>query len=93
MCKNSEGVEERMSIFMIDKDLGNVAYSSWIKSVLDQGTMYELLGQWYWENQEGVRAVNSATPRRERPTRRARTESGTDLPHSSACPRRRYLTS
>ena len=29
----------------IDKDLGNVAYSSWIKSVLDQGTMYELLGQ------------------------------------------------
>ena len=27
-----------MSIFMIDKDLGNVAYSSWIKSVLDQGT-------------------------------------------------------
>ena len=45
MCKNSEGVEERMSIFMIDKDLGNVAYSSWIKSVLDQGTMYELLGQ------------------------------------------------
>ena len=45
MCKNSEGVEEKMSIFMIDKDLGNVAYSSWIKSVLDQGTMYELLGQ------------------------------------------------
>ena len=45
MCKNSEGVEERMSIFMKDKDLGNVAYSSWIKSVLDQGTMYELLGQ------------------------------------------------
>ena len=45
MYKNSEGVEERMSIFMIDKDLGNVAYSSWIKSVLDQGTMYELLGQ------------------------------------------------
>ena len=41
MCKNSEGVEERMSIFMIDKDLGNVAYSSWIKSVLDQGTMDE----------------------------------------------------
>ena len=34
-----------MSIFLIDKDLGNVAYSSWIKSVLDQGTMYELLGQ------------------------------------------------
>ena len=45
MCKNSEGVEERTSIFMIDKDLGNVAYSSWIKSVLDQGTMYDLLGQ------------------------------------------------
>ena len=45
VCKNSEGVEERMSIFLIDKDLGNVAYSSWIKSVLDQGTMYELLGQ------------------------------------------------
>ena len=44
VCKNSE-VEERMSIFMIDKDLGNVAYSSWIKSVLDQGTMYELLEQ------------------------------------------------
>ena len=42
VCKNSEGVEERMSIFLIDKDLGNVAYSSWIKSVLDQGTMYEL---------------------------------------------------
>ena len=32
VCKNSEGVEERMSIFLIDKDLGNVAYSSWIKS-------------------------------------------------------------
>ena len=30
---------------MIDRDLGNVAYSSWIKSVLDQGTMYDLLGQ------------------------------------------------
>ena len=44
-CKNSEGVEERTSIFMIDKDLGNVAYSSWTKSVLDQGTMYDLLGQ------------------------------------------------
>ena len=44
-CKNSEGVEERTSIFVIDRDLGNVAYSSWIKSVLDQGTMYELLGQ------------------------------------------------
>ena len=43
--KNSEGVEERTSIFVIDKDLGNVAYSSWIKSVLDQGTMYDLLGQ------------------------------------------------
>ena len=38
-------VEEKTSIFVIDKDLGNVAYSSWIKSVLDQGTMYELLGQ------------------------------------------------
>ena len=45
VCKNSEGVEERMSIFLIGKDLGNVAYSSWIKSVLDQGTMYELLRQ------------------------------------------------
>ena len=45
MCRNSEGVEEKTSIFVIDKDLGNVAYSSWIKSVLDQGTMYELLGQ------------------------------------------------
>ena len=33
-CKNSEGVEERTSIFVIDKDLGNVAYSSWIKSVM-----------------------------------------------------------
>ena len=44
-CKNSEGVEERTSVFVIDKDLGNVAYSSWIKSVLDQGTMYDLLGQ------------------------------------------------
>ena len=44
-CKNSEGVEERTSIFVIDRDLGNVAYSSWIKSVLDQGTMYDLLGQ------------------------------------------------
>ena len=28
VCKNSEGVEERMSIFLIGKDLGNVAYSS-----------------------------------------------------------------
>ena len=45
VCKNPEGVEERMSIFLIDKDLGNVAYSFWIKSVLNQGTMYELLGQ------------------------------------------------
>ena len=45
ICKNSEGVEERTSIYVIDRDLGNVAYSSWIKSVLDQGTMYELLGQ------------------------------------------------
>ena len=44
-CKNSEGVDERPSIFVIDRDLGNVAYSSWIKSVLDQGTMYDLLGQ------------------------------------------------
>ena len=51
MCKNSEGVEERTSIFMIDKDLGNVAYSSWIKSVLDQGTMYELLGQTYFQHE------------------------------------------
>ena len=44
-CKNSEGVEERTSIFVIDRHLGNVAYSSWIKSVLDQGTMYDLLEQ------------------------------------------------
>ena len=44
-CKNSERFEERTSIFVIDRDLGNVAYSSWIKSVLDQGTMCELLGQ------------------------------------------------
>ena len=42
-CKNSEQVEERTSVYVIDRD--NVAYSSWIKSVLDQGTMYELLGQ------------------------------------------------
>ena len=55
VCKNSEGVEERMSIFLIDKDLGNVAYSSWIKSVLDQGTMYELLGQ--TTNEESLRDV------------------------------------
>ena len=47
-CKNSEGVEERTSIFVIDRDLGNVAYSSWIKSVLDQGAMYDLLGH-PWE--------------------------------------------
>ena len=45
MCRNSEGVEEKTSIYVIDRDLGNVAYSSWIKSVLDQGTMYDLLGQ------------------------------------------------
>ena len=45
MCRNSDGVEEKTSIYVIDRDLGNVAYSSWIKSVLDQGTMYELLGQ------------------------------------------------
>ena len=32
------------NVFLIDKDLGNVADSSWIKSVLDQGTMYESLG-------------------------------------------------
>ena len=55
VCKNSEGVEERMSIFLIDKDLGNVAYSSWIKSVLDQGTMYELLGQ--TTNEESLKDV------------------------------------
>ena len=96
-CKNSEGVDERTSIFVVDKDLGNVAYSSWIKSVLDQGTMYDLLGQTtneeslgdvvemilgffevmsYFqqtsavercmEDQEGVRAFNRTTPRRER---------------------------
>ena len=45
MCRNSEGVEEKTSIYVIDRDLGNVAYLSWIKSVLDQGTMYDLLGQ------------------------------------------------
>ena len=45
VCKSAEGVEERTSIYVIDRDLGNVAYSSWIKSVLDQGTMCELLGQ------------------------------------------------
>ena len=45
MCRNSEGVEEKTSIYVIDRDLGNVAYSSWIKSVLDQGTMNDLLGQ------------------------------------------------
>ena len=46
VCKNSEGVEERTSIYVIDRDLGNVAYSSWIKSVLDQGqtTNEESLG-------------------------------------------------
>ena len=55
MCKNSEGVEERTSIFMIDKDLGNVAYSSWIKSVLDQGAMYDLLGQ--TSNEESLRDI------------------------------------
>ena len=43
MCRNSEGNEEKTTV--IDRDLGNVAYSSWIKSVLDQGTMYDLLGQ------------------------------------------------
>ena len=46
-----------MSIFMIDKDLGNVAYSSWIKSVLDQGTMYEMLGQTSNEESLGVEMV------------------------------------
>ena len=45
MCRNSEGHEEKTTIYVIDRDLGNVAYSSWIKSVLDQGTMYDLLGQ------------------------------------------------
>ena len=42
MCRDSDGNEEKTTIFLIDKDLGNVAYSSWIKSVLDQGTMYDL---------------------------------------------------
>ena len=92
--KTCEGVEERTSIFVIDRDLGNVAYSPWIKSVLDQGTMYDLLGQTTneeslknvvemilgdvvlsaqtsivercMEDQEGVRAFNRTTPRRER---------------------------
>ena len=45
MCRNFEGLEEKTAIYVIDKDLGNVAYSSWIKSVLDQGTMYDLLRQ------------------------------------------------
>ena len=45
MCRESEGNEEKTTIYVIDRDLGNVAYSSWIKIVLDQGTMYDLLGQ------------------------------------------------
>ena len=45
MCRDSDGNEEKTTIFLIDRDLGNVVYSSWIKSVLDQGTMYDLLGQ------------------------------------------------
>ena len=45
MCRDSDGNEEQTTIFLVDKDLGNVAYSSWIRSVLDQGTMYDLLGQ------------------------------------------------
>ena len=42
---NPEGVEERTSIYVIDRDLGNVAYSSWIKSVLDQalGDVVEMI--------------------------------------------------
>ena len=53
MCRNSEGVEEKTSIYVIDRDLGNVAYSSWIKSVLDQGTMCDLLGQTTNEESSG----------------------------------------
>ena len=45
MCRESDGNEEKTTIVLIDKDLGNVAYSSWIKSVLGQGTMYDLLDQ------------------------------------------------
>ena len=41
MRRNSEGVEEKTSIYVIDRDLGNVAYSSWIKSVLDQKREFE----------------------------------------------------
>ena len=45
MCMDSEGNEEKTTIYLIDRDLGNVAYSSWVKSVFDQGTMYDLLRQ------------------------------------------------
>ena len=38
-------MRSRPTIFLVDKDLGTVAYSSWIRSVLDQGTMYDLLKQ------------------------------------------------
>ena len=55
MCRDSEGNEEKTTIYVIDRDLGNVAYSSWIKSVLDQGTMYDLLGQ--TTNEESLRDV------------------------------------
>ena len=42
MRRNSEKVEEKTSIYVIDRDLGNVAYLSWIKSVLDHpGTNYQ----------------------------------------------------
>ena len=55
MRRNSEGNEEKTTIYVIDRDLGNVAYSSWIKSVLDRGTMYELLGQ--TTNEESLKDV------------------------------------
>ena len=45
MCRGPEGNEEKTTVYVIDRDLGNVAYSSWIKSVLDQETMCDLLGQ------------------------------------------------
>ena len=43
MRRDSEGNEEKSTIYVIDRDLGNVSYSSWIKNVLDQATMYDLL--------------------------------------------------
>ena len=55
MCRNPEGVEEKTSIFVIDKDLDNVAYSSWIKSVnsWDKLPMKSLWGtslKWCWDS-------------------------------------------